>query len=337
MKAWFIRSYGGPEVLEFGDVPEPVTGNRDVLVDIRAASVNPIDVRVRQGELRRLVRYRFPLVMGTDLAGIVIGVGRDVRRFAIGDEVYARPNRHRIGTFAERISVHEDEVALKPKSLTFEESASLPLVALTSLQALVDIARVRPGHKVLIHAGAGGVGTFAIQLARHLGAHVTTTASQPKHELVRSLGAHQAIDYRDQDFALALDGCDMVFDTVGGDTLARSFKVLREGGIAVSVVGPPDLEMARDWPMPWHLRLAIWAISWRVRRLAAKHRCRYRFMLMRPSGIQLAEVAALADGGVIRPVIGEVYPFDRVAEAIAHSEAGRATGKIVVSRGALVR
>ncbi len=309
-----------------------MVGPLDVLVEIRAASVNPIDIRVRNGELKRLVHYRFPLRMGTDLAGVVTAVGSGVRRFCIGDEVYARPNRLHIGSFAQRIAVHENEVALKPHSLSFEEAASLPLVALTSRQAMVDIANIQPGQKVLIHAGAGGVGTFAIQLAKHLGAYVCATASQAKHALVLSLGADAVIDYKSQDFADVLSGYDMVFDTQGGDTLLRSFGVLREGGIVVSVAGPPDLELARDWPMPWYLRLGIRAISWKVRRAARTHQCRYRFMLMQPSGVQLAEIAALVDDGVIRPVIDKVYAFDNVKEAIAYAETGRATGKIIISR-----
>lgn len=332
MEAWFIRSYGGQQVLEFGDVAEPVVGPRDVLVDIRAASVNPIDIRVRRGELRRLLDYRFPLVMGTDLAGVVIATGCDVRGFSVGNEVFARPNRQRIGSFAERIAVHEDEVALKPKSLTFEEAASIPLVGLTSRQAMIDLANLKPGKKVLIHAGAGGVGTFAVQLAKHLGAYVATTASAAKHELVRSLGADEVIDYRSQNFAQIINGYDMVLDTLGGDALIRSFDVLQRGGIVVSVAGPPDIEMTRDWPLPFYVRLAIRAMSWRVRRLAKQRQCRYRFMLMRPSGMQLAEIAALIDASVIRPVIDRIYPFDDVGAAIAYSETGRATGKIVVSR-----
>lgn len=331
MKAWFIRSYGGPDVLECGELAEPVLGPRDVLVAIRAASVNPIDIRVRNGELKRLVKYTFPLRMGTDLAGLVTAVGSDVRRFVVGDEIYARPNRLRIGSFAERIAVHEDEATLKPTSLSFEEAASLPLVGLTSRQALIDLGKVQPGQKVLIHAGAGGVGTFAVQLAKHLGAYVCATASQGKHVLVRSLGADAVIDYQRQDFAQVLSGYDMVFDTLGGDALMRSFGVLRKGGIVVSVAGPPDLELARDWPMPWYLRLGIRAISWKVRRVARTFNCRYRFMLMQPSGAQLAEIAALVDGGVIRPVIDKVYAFDQVREAIAYAETGRASGKIIVS------
>ncbi|MES2947607.1 MAG: NADP-dependent oxidoreductase [Pseudomonadota bacterium] len=200
----------------------------------------------------------------------------------------------------------------------------------------MDIANIQPGHKVLIHAGAGGVGTFAIQLAKHLGAYVCVTTSQAKHALVLSLGADQAIDYKTQDFAQMLSGYDMVFDTQGGDTLMRSFGVLRQGGIVVSVSGPPDLELARDWkPMPWYLRLGIRVISAKVRRVARQRQCRYRyrFMLMQPSGTQLAEIAALVDAGVIRPVIDRVYAFDDVKEAVAYAETGRATGKVIV-RGA---
>ncbi len=255
-----------------------------------------------------------------------------MRRFAVGDEVYARPNRLRIGSFAERITVHEDEAALKPQSLTFEDAASIPLVGLTSLQAMVDIANIKPGHKVLIHAGAGGVGTFAVQLAKHLGAYVCATASQPKHELVRSLGADEVIDYRTRDFAQTLKDYDMVFDTQGGDILIKSFRVLREGGIVVSVAGPPDLELTRSWPMPLYVKLAIRAMGWKVRRVASHHKCRYRFMLMQPSGVQLDEIAALIDAGRIRPVIDKVYAFDQVREAIAYAETGRATGKIIVSQ-----
>lgn len=331
MQAWLIRRYGGPEVLELGDVAEPVPGPADVLVELRAASINPIDIRVRKGELKRLVKYRFPLLMGTDLAGVVLAVGAEVTRFSVGDEVYARPNRLRIGSFAERIAVHQDELALKPRSLSFEQAASLPLVSLTTRQAMVDIARLQAGQKVLIHAGAGGVGSFAVQFAKHLGAHVAATASGPKHGLLRSLGADEIIDYRTQDFARLLSGYDMVFDTLGGSTLMRSFGVLREGGIVVSVAGPPDLELARDWPMPLHLRLAIRAISWPVRRAARRSGCRYRFMLMQPSGAQLAEIAALVDAGQIRPVVDRVYPFERVDEAMAYAETGRATGKIIIS------
>ncbi len=332
MKAWFIKSYGGPDVLECGELAEPVLGPRDVLVEVKAASVNPIDIRVRNGELKRLVQYTFPLRMGTDLAGVVTAVGAEVQRFAVGDAVYARPNRLRIGSFAERIAVHEDEAALKPLSLSFEEAASLPLVALTSRQAMVDIANIQPGHKVLIHAGAGGVGTFAIQLAKHLGAYVCATASQAKHPLLLSLGADQGIDYKTPDFAQILSGYDIVFDTQGGETLLRSFGVLRQGGIVVSVSGPPDLELTRTWPMPWYVRLGIRVISAKVRRKARQLKCRYRFMLMQPSGAQLADIAALVDGGVIRPVIDKVYAFDQVKQAVAYAETGRATGKIIISR-----
>ncbi|WP_206099394.1 NADP-dependent oxidoreductase [Rheinheimera riviphila] len=331
MKAWFIGSYGGPEVLKFGQATEPVAGDHDVLVEIKAASVNPIDIRVRKGQLKRLVKYSFPLVMGTDLAGIVIAKGAAVSRFQVGDAVYARPNRRRIGTFAERIAVHESEVALKPTSLSFEEAAAMPLVALTSLQAMVDLANIQPGQKVLIHAGAGGIGTFAVQLAKHLGAYVVATASKPKHALVLSLGANEVIDYQQQDFSQMLEDFDMVFDTLGGDTLLNSFRVLRQGGMVVSVAGPPDLILAREWPMPLYLRLGIRAISWKVRYVARKYQCGYRFMLMRPCGLQLAQISALIDAGVIRPVIDRIYPFERVNEAIAYAETGRASGKIIVS------
>lgn len=332
MKAWFIRKYGGPNVLEFGDVSEPSIGSHDLLVEIRAASINPIDSKVRNGALKLLVKYNFPLVMGTDLSGVVIKIGANVTRFSVGDEIYARPHRLRIGAFAERIAIHQDEAALKPKSLNFEEAASIPLVGLTTLQAMQEIAKVKPGHKVFIQAGAGGIGTFAIQLAKHLGAYVAVTASKGKHDLVRSLGADEVIDYRNQDFSVVLKDYDMVFDTLGGEALIRSFKVLHQGGIVVSIVWPPDIELTQNWPMPFYLKLAIRMMSWKVRRTANRHNCHYRFMLMRPDGKQLDEIAALIDDGVIRPVIDRIYPFEKVGEAMHYGEAGHATGKIIISR-----
>ena len=268
MKTWFIRGYGGPEMLELGEFEEPVVGPYDVLVGIRAASVNPIDKRVREGELKALVKYQFPLAMGTDLSGVVLQCGCNVTRFSIGDEIFSRPNRLRIGSFSERISIHESEVSHKPKSLTFEEAASLPLVGLTSFQALTEIANVKPGCKVLIQAGAGGVGTFAIQLAKHLGAYVATTASKPKHELLYSLGADEVIDYRDNDFEKVLKGYDVVFDTLGGVSLLKAFNILRPGGIVVSVSGPPDIHITKDWKLPLYIRLVIRLKSRKVRKIA---------------------------------------------------------------------
>ncbi|MEN8144451.1 MAG: NADP-dependent oxidoreductase, partial [Gemmatimonadota bacterium] len=247
MKAWFIRRYGGPEVLRLGELAEPAVGPHDVLVAIRAASVNPIDWKTRRGYTKRILKYDFPLVLGNDLSGVVVRRGAAVTRFSVGDEVCGRPDKRRIGSFAERIAVNQDELALKPECCTHTEAAAIPLVGLTAWQALTEAAPVRPGHKVLIQAGAGGVGTFAIQLAKHLGAYVATTASAPKHELVRSLGADQPIDYRSEDFSRILSGYDVVLDAIGGKTVRKAFSVLRPGGTVVGIAGPPDAEFAREW------------------------------------------------------------------------------------------
>ncbi|MFJ8659653.1 NADP-dependent oxidoreductase [Streptomyces sp. NPDC093795] len=246
MKAFLIDKYGGPAEMRAVEVPEPQVGAEDVLVEIRAAGVNPLDVKLRDGAFKTFLPYRLPLLQGNDLAGTVIGVGPAVTRFAVGDEVYARPDKDRIGTFAGRLAAHQDDLAPKPAALTMPEAASLPLVALTAWQALVERARVRPRQKVLVHAGAGGLGSVAVQLAKALGAHAATTASAATADLVEALGADEVIDYPTQDFTEILDGCDVVLDSLGGDNLARSLRILKPGGIAISVAGPPDPAFAHE-------------------------------------------------------------------------------------------
>jgi NADPH:quinone reductase-like Zn-dependent oxidoreductase len=332
VKAWYIRSYGGPEVLELGDRPDPEPGLRDVLIDIRAASVNPIDWKLRQGKLEPILGLSFPLILGNDLAGEVIAVGDQVTRFSPGDKVMTRPDKMRIGGFAERIAVDQDEVAAMPRSIDFIRAAAVPLVGLTAWQALVELARVQPGQTVLILAGAGGVGTMAIQIARHLGARVVTTASATKHGLLRELGADQVIDYRTQDFATMVRDCDLVLDSVGGESLARAFQVVRQGGIVVSIAGVPEPGFAREWNLGPALRAAIWLMSWPTRRRARKHGASYHFLFMHPSGGQLETLAAMIDEGVIKPVIDRTFPFEAVDEAMAYAERGHATGKVVITR-----
>ncbi|MEE9207543.1 MAG: NADP-dependent oxidoreductase [Gemmatimonadota bacterium] len=330
MKAWFIRRYGGPEVLELGNVPEPAVGSHDVLVAIRAASVNPIDWKTRRGDTKRILKHDFPFVLGNDLSGVVEQTGAAVSRFSVGDEVFGRPNKSRIGTFAERIAVNADEIALKPKRCNHAAAASIPLAGLTAWQALTEAAPVLPGHKVLIQAGAGGVGTLAIQLAKHLGAYVATTASAPKHELVRSLGADQPIDYRSEDFSRILTGYDMVLDATGGETLHRAFSVLRPGGTVVGITGPPDADFAREWNLGPLARIAVYFMGRSVQRRARRAQCRYKFLLMRSSGSQLEEICRLVDDNVIEPVLDRVFPFRETDAAIRYAETGRATGKVVI-------
>ena len=329
MRAFVVSEYKGP--LYEADVPEPVLGRSDVLVQVRAAGVNALDERIRAGEFKQILPYRLPQVLGNDVAGTVAAVGAEVCGFAPGDEVYARPNKDRIGTFAERIAVAEQDLALKPATVTFEEAASLPLVALTAWQALVEKGRVRAGQRVLIHGGAGGVGTIAIQLAKQLGASVATTVSAGNFGFVRELGADIVIDYRNQRFEELIDGYDLVLDSVGGPNLERSLSVLRAGGKAIGIAGPPDAAFAREIGANPVLRLAMSALSARIRRRARRLGVRYEFLFVRASGDQLRQVSALVDNGAIRPVVGRVFRFDQTAEAVRSLSSGGIRGKAVVS------
>ncbi|MFJ2213378.1 NADP-dependent oxidoreductase [Streptomyces sp. NPDC101062] len=332
MKTFMIERYGDKAGVRAAEMPDPRVGAGDVLVRIHAASVNPLDLRLRDGDFRAILPYGLPLVLGNDLAGVVVQVGPDVTRFAVGDEVYARPDKNRIGTFAELIAVHQDDVAVKPATLTMEEAASLPLVALTAWQALVERAQVRPGQKVLIHAGAGGVGTVAVQLAKHLGAYVAATASTGKVDLVKELGADVVIDYTQRDFATVLDGYDVVLDTLGGETLKKSVRVLKPGGKIISVAGPPDAAFARELGANALLRLAMSALSFTTRRRAGRRDVTYSFLFMKASGDQLRALTPLVDAGEIRPVVDRVFPFAETREAMEYVEKGRArAGKVVVA------
>jgi NADPH:quinone reductase-like Zn-dependent oxidoreductase len=331
MKAFVVGRYGDAGTVQSRDVPDPRVGDDDVLVRIQAASVNPLDLKTRAGDLKVILPYRMPFVLGNDLAGTIVAVGSRVTRFTAGDEVYARPDQNRIGAFAELIAINQDDVAAKPATLTTEEAASLPLVGLTAWQALVERANLRPGQKVLIHAGAGGVGTIAIQLAKHLGAQVATTASSSKIELVRTLGADVVIDYKKQAFETTLHDYDVVLDTVGGETLEKSLRVLKPGGIVVSVAGPPDPTFAKELGANPIVRLAMAALSFRLRQRARRHHVRYSFLFMKASGDQLRELASLVDAGAIRPVVDRVFDFESTREALAYVEEGRArAGKVVV-------
>ncbi|WP_371478159.1 NADP-dependent oxidoreductase [Kitasatospora sp. NBC_00315] len=332
MKAFMIEKYGDKAGVHAAEMPDPQVGADDVLVRIHAAGVNPLDLKLRDGAFKAFLPYRLPLVLGNDFAGVVVRVGSAVTRFAVGDEVYARPGKDRIGTFAELIAVHRDDVAIKPATLTMEEAASLPLVALTAWQALVERAQVRPGQKVLIHAGAGGLGSIAVQLAKALGAQVAATASTAKIDLVRELGADIVVDYRQQDFETVLDGYDVVLDSLGGENLAKSLRVLKPGGKAISVAGPPDAAFARELGLNAILRLVMSALSFRTRRRAKRRDVTYSFLFMKAGGNQLRELTALIDAGKIRPVVDRVFPFDQTREAMDYVEKGRAkAGKVVVA------
>jgi NADPH:quinone reductase-like Zn-dependent oxidoreductase len=329
MKAYVVSKYKSP--MQVGEVAEPTVGDRDVLVDVHAAGVNMLDAKIRDGEFKLLLPYQAPFLLGHDLAGVVARIGSAVTRFTVGDEVYARPRDGRIGTFAERIAVDEDDLAIKPANLSMAEAASVPLVALTVWQALVERAKLQPGRKVLVHAGSGGVGTYAIQLAKHLGATVTTTTGTSNVEWVRDLGADVVIDYRTQDFETVAHDYDIVLDSRGGDTLAKSLRVLHPGGTAIGLAGPPDPDFARRQGLRLPLRLAIAGLSLKTRLTARRHGVRYSFLLMRASGAQLDEITKLIDTNVLRPIIDRTYPFDEAPQALAHVESGRTKGKVVIT------
>ncbi|WIX92363.1 NADP-dependent oxidoreductase [Amycolatopsis sp. DG1A-15b] len=332
MKAVIVDRYGrGGSNVRVGDMPVPEVGEHDVLVRIHAAGVNALDSKIRDGEFKLILPYRLPLILGNDVAGVVVGVGPGVRKFKPGDEVYARPGKDRIGTFAEYIAVAEADLAPKPEQLTMEEAASIPLVGLTAWQALIEIAGLRAGQKVFIQAGSGGVGTFAIQLAKHLGATVATTTSAANADLVKRLGADVVIDYRTDDFETVLHDYDVVLHSLDNETLKKSLRVLKPGGKLISLSGPPDPGFARELGKPWILRPVMGLLSYRTRKAAKHRRVGYTFLFMRASGDQLRKITALIDSGVIEPVMDRVFPLESTAEAMAYVDKGRAKGKVVVT------
>ncbi|HTQ11372.1 MAG TPA: NADP-dependent oxidoreductase [Fimbriimonadaceae bacterium] len=330
MKAFILDRYGSNVPLRAGEMADPDVREDEVLVQVHAAGVNLLDSKIRSGEFKLILPYRAPFVLGHDVAGVVVRVGARVKHFKPGDEVYARPADHRIGTFAELIALQEKDVALKPRKLTMEEAASLPLVGLTAWQALVERGQLKRGQKVFIQAGSGGVGTFAIQLAKHLGATVATTTSTSNAELVRRLGADIVVDYKKEDFETKLSGYDLVLHSQNGKALGKSLRVLRTGGRLVSISGPPDPEFAEDIGAPWFVKLVTWALSFGARRKARSLDTKYSFLFMRASGDQLQRIAALVDAGVVRPVLDKVFPFHSTNEALAYVETGRAKGKVVI-------
>ena len=331
MKAFVVDRYQKRGALRLADLPTPPLREDEVLVEVHAAGVNLLDAKIRSGEFKLILPYRLPLVLGHDVAGVVVEVGPRVRQFKVADEVYARVDDFRIGTFAEFVPVKEASLALKPQGLSMVEAASIPLVGLTAWQALVEKADLKQGQKVFIQAGSGGVGTFAIQLAKHLGATVATTTSTTNVALVKSLGADVAIDYKTQDFENVLRDCDVVLNSQDGKTLEKSLRVLRRGGKLISISGPPDPAFGMQIAAPGFVRLLLRLLSFGVRRKARARGIGYSFLFMKASGSQLREITRLVDAGAIRPVIDRVFPFASTNEALAYVEAGRAKGKVVVT------
>jgi alcohol dehydrogenase len=330
MKAFIIDKYKSKDGGWIGQMPIPALKPDEVLVEVHAAGINLLDSKIRNGDFKLILPYKTPFVLGHDVAGVITKVGARVQQFKVGDEVYSRPADHRIGTFAEFIAINEADVALKPKKLSMEEAASIPLVGLTAWQALIEKGSLKKGQKVFIQAGSGGVGTFAIQLAKYLGAAVATTTSAVNTALVKSLGADVVIDYKKDDFEKTLQGYDLVLNSQDGKTLEKSLHVLRPGGKLISISGPPDPDFAAEIGAPWFVKLIMRLLSFGVRKKAKKLNVDFSFLFMKANGPQLKEITALINAGAIAPVVDKVFPFESIKEAMAYVESGRAKGKVVV-------
>lgn len=329
MKAFIVSKYG-KHGLQVANVPKPIVGPQDVLVRIKAASINPLDIMVRNGDFKLILNYKLPFILGHDVAGVIEEIGSDVSIYKIGDEIFARPRDMRIGTFAELISINQADIALKPKILTMEEAAAIPLVALAAWQTLVDLAQVTPAQKVLVHGGAGGLGSTVIQLAKNMGAYVATTANGRDQDKLHALGADEVIDYTKDDFSKKLFGYDLVIDSLGGANLIKSLSILKPNGLAISVVGPPDIMFANQIDKPL-LKPVFAMISNKVHRIANKLGVHYSFFFMKASGFQLIKMSELYSNKKIIPIIDKVFPFDKTLDAIDYVETGKAKGKIVIS------
>lgn len=330
MKAFSISRYKKESPLELVDLPEPIVKDHEVLVEIHAASVNLLDSKIKSGEFKLILPYKMPLVLGHDVAGIIVKTGAKVKNFKVGDEIYSRPSDFHIGTFAEFISIDEKDVALKPKNLSMEEAASIPLVGLTAWQALIEQSNVQKGQKVFIQAGSGGVGTFAIQLAKYMGATVATTASEKSFDVLKNLGADVLIDYKTQDFEDALIDYDVVLNSQDNKTLEKSFEVIKPGGKIVSISGPPTPVFAEEHRLPWYVKLATRFLSSKIRKRAKKQNVNYSFLFMTANGKQLSEITHLIETGKIKPVIDKVFAFEKTNDALQYIESGRAKGKVVI-------
>jgi NADPH:quinone reductase-like Zn-dependent oxidoreductase len=331
VRGYVMDRYGDATGMTLRDVRAPVAGTGEVLIRVHAAGLNPIDYKVRQGQMRMLNRLDLPLVAGSELAGVVDATGPGVTTFAEGDRVFARVDKSKLGAFGEYVAVSERLVAKMPAGLDFVQAAGLPLTGLTAMQALRDELGVARGDRLYISGGAGGVGTMAIQIAKWMGAEVATTASARGEALVRGLGADQVIDYTRQKARDVLHDYDGAFDLIGGGDLTDAFAIVKAGGKVVSIAGFPEPVTARQDLDAGPLVTAVfWLGSTRLRRQARRHHVSYRYMFMHPSGDDLAVLAELVDKQVLEVITDRVFPFDQIAEAFAYLEQGRAKGKVIV-------
>jgi NADPH:quinone reductase-like Zn-dependent oxidoreductase len=330
MKALTFKRYGKTPEIGITEVLRPTLRPNEMLVEVHAAGLNPIDNMITTGMFKPVLKFKLPAVMGSDLAGVVVEVGSSVTRFKPGDEVFASIFDQGTGSLAEFAVVPQHLAARKPAHLDFVQAASVPMVGLTSWQALKERANVQTGHRVFIPAGSGGIGTFAIQLAKHLGAYVATTTSTANVALVKSLGADDVIDYKKQEFEEVLRGYNVVLGTIRGDALEKSIGILKPGGKIISLIGPLDAAFAQARKLNFALRLIFGLMSRKIIRMAAKKDVDYSFLFVRPDGEQLDEIGALLDAGHIHPVVDKVFPFDQAKQALEYLSQGRAKGKVVV-------
>lgn len=330
MKALVLKRYGGAEHVEFADLPRPTIKPDEILVQVHAAGLNPIDNMIRTGSFKPIIQLQLPATMGSDLAGVVVETGSRVTRFKVGDAVFASTFDLGVGALAEYAAVPEHVAALKPDKLDFVQAASIPMVGLTSWQALVERAQLQPGQKVFVPAGAGGIGSFAIQLAKLLGAKVATTTSTANVEFVRRLGADEVIDYKQQEFEELLRDYDVVLATLRGGELEKSLQIVGPGSKIVSLIGPPDAAFARKRGMHLLMQFVFGLLSGKIIRRAKRRKASYSFLFVRPDGQQLSKIGDDLAASRLHPVIDKIFPFDRAKEALAYLEQGRAKGKVVV-------
>ncbi|MTW10082.1 zinc-binding dehydrogenase [Pseudoduganella eburnea] len=330
MKALILKRYGGAKNVEFADLPRPTIEPDEILVQVYAAGLNPIDNMIPTGSFKPIVKLQLPATMGSDLAGVVVEVGSRVSRFKVGDAVFASTFDLGVGTLAEYAAVPEHAAALKPENLDFVQAASIPMVGLTSWQAFVERAQLQPGQKAFVPAGAGGIGTFAIQLAKLLGAKVATTTSTANVEFVRKLGADEVIDYKKQKFEEQLRDFDVVLGTLRGDELEKSLRVVRPGSKIVSLIGPPDAAFAQQRGMNFLMKFVFGLLSRKITRKAKQREASYSFLFVHPDGLQLAKIGAHLAASRLHPVVDKVFPFAQAKDGLAYLEQGRAKGKVVV-------
>jgi alcohol dehydrogenase len=330
MRAFVVDGYGAVvDHVRLAEIADPVPGPDDVLIEIHAASLNPIDFKIVHGDLKRVSKYRLPRPFGFDASGIVLSAGARATRFKPGEAVYARASRETIGTFAEQIALPQEFVALKPAAVPHPEAAALPLGGLTTVQGFSRV-KAQAGQRILVHAGAGGIGTFAVQYAKHLGLEVTTTTSSKNADFVRSLGADRVIAYDRENYLEAGGGYDIVYDTLGGAFTVDAFKVVKRGGAVISLSGPPDRDFARREGAGWLVRIAVWLMNRKVYAASTEAGASYCWFFTEPSGDQLHEIAGLVDRGAIKPEIDREFAFEQLPAALTYLEAGRARGKVVL-------